>query len=1469
MKRLNIFTQNAGSPRNPPLVDGSGESLAGENEDGDTKPAPLRRTFSELSASDTNDGPTAALKAMRTVEGPLQDWDWLHEVPVSVIIADGGAGKTYELTAQRKRLREQGRAAFFVAIERLCQTDLRGALPSEEEAGLFERWRRGDAAATFFLDSVDEAKLPTAAGINPLQRALRRLEEALGDRIGSCRLIISSRPSAWSPAVEFKEVQRVAQRLRTTAATAAPPVRVVKLDHLDEGQIDQLARSRGAGAEFLELIRDTGAIEFAQYPLDVIDQVDAYKEAVRSGEPIRAPFRSLTAILDRAIARRAHEFSSSTPRNSLDPERVMSGAKRLALSLMLQQTRVVRLPGHGGEGLDPLAALQGARHSWSRQEVESLLATGLFEPAWQGASRFHHRRTQERLAALAIWDLRNAGCSAQAALDLLLPPSFDVRTTPAPYVDAAGWLCALDADFASLVVRVAPELLMEHGDPGALPLLLRVEAVRTHAERYRSQARRGDWFDTTLFGRFADAGLTEVLAQTLKAKLPDEPRSHALLMARAGKLSNLSDVVLAIAVDPGESAELRSYAVLALSDIASLDQKRALSESVRRSRSTAIRSRSDDVRYARTERNRLKVWTVDACFPTAMGTVELLDIIRSLEPRNPENIDELGRILRRAIAPNLLKAELIPFAQAVSAVSWSRTGWRLGTFDLASWSELGWHLLPVLHDVVVRILRDCTEAAEQDWLVKEVDRLWSAGKVTLGPLNTAHKLDAETLADAVRSNPQFRRHFFWCVAAAQDAHAGVHALHRLQKVYRGRAAAAAATRAADLHWLQDDLFKAEATRRPLALDAVSNLLSGQVLGRRRTTAALIFRAIREGRPEVVQRLRWRPLQRLWWRLKYRRELRKDFWKFRWLRWRRESWPLLKLRAQLLIHRSNLRAGFRPDLVWEAAFSRGGDDPFGQVAKRLGERRADDLRVAARAFVRRDPVPEQRVWDAALARQGWRLMAAEQPDQLAQISDGALRVLIRSSLREHEWPAYAVGIAQRPDVWREVAEPRVRADLARRGALTENVGWTLQKVAYGDVALQRPLAAAAVQALSGLRAPSADQITNVARVAASEEGTKLDFAELALRRASEHFAEGRVETGGVWWTEAFKAEPLGAWSSLKRWRVMMWSSAPALVYPLYAALAEAIGRFASRAAGEPELPPDLLAELAVLGRQVVEPSADERLNGWVSPRHHAQDLRDSALQQLAETPTAGARQALRGLLALPEFADATDWIAILLRRQAERAARPQPWSPSQVQEYCRVWARAPRTTGELYALLIELIRAIELDLKTSEFDRRAAFRGMSERTLRSWIGEELRRRSNGWFSVTQETVTAGEKRMDLRCEAAGGDAICVIELKIAGASWPKLTLFEHLETQLADQYLISRRVRSGIYLVADLGRKAKFDTPGGSADFDGLVAALQLFGEEVRAARPKIEDLGVMSFVVDVPAVSKRRSAAAAKTLKTT
>jgi hypothetical protein len=265
----------------------------------------------------------------------------------------------------------------------------------------------------------------------------------------------------------------------------------------------------------------------------------------------------------------------------------------------------------------------------------------------------------------------------------------------------------------------------------------------------------------------------------------------------------------------------------------------------------------------------------------------------------------------------------------------------------------------------------------------------------------------------------------------------------------------------------------------------------------------------------------------------------------------------------------------------------------------------------------------------------------------------------------------------------------------------------------------------------------------------------------------------------------------------------------------------------------------------------------------SARRDAEQMRANIPTLIAENPTPEAHAVLLALARAPEFAEHGGWMQRVLDRQAANAAAPRAWREVQVADFMAAFLKRPGSAGDLHTLILRHLEAIEVDLRTSDFDVRGLFRDALERDIRAWFGRCLKDRSQGWYSVTQETVTAAEKRMDLRIEGRtlnGENAVVVVEIKRALPTiWNGDALMDHLQVQLVDQYLPVRRARHGVYLVIQIGDEKDWTIEGAPVSFAELGKRLRAKADTLVRTHATLDALTVLTPVVALPSKTTRQS----------
>ncbi len=153
----------------------------------------LDRTFHELS-SYAGESDDIELEKVFHV-GQSLGWPNLLDEYRVVILSEAGSGKTEEIRSAARRLRAEGKAAFFLRLEHVA-SDLEIAF---EEGTLddFNKWLESEDEGWILLDSVDEARLKNPSDFALAIRRVGGIISAAKDRT---HIIVTGRTTAWRPA---------------------------------------------------------------------------------------------------------------------------------------------------------------------------------------------------------------------------------------------------------------------------------------------------------------------------------------------------------------------------------------------------------------------------------------------------------------------------------------------------------------------------------------------------------------------------------------------------------------------------------------------------------------------------------------------------------------------------------------------------------------------------------------------------------------------------------------------------------------------------------------------------------------------------------------------------------------------------------------------------------------------------------------------------------------------------------------------------------------------------------------------------------------------------------------------------------------------------------------------------------------------------------------------------------------------
>ena len=144
------------------------------------EPVPLERDFSPVPRSEDASDEQEILAILG--HQAFKSWPEIDKEYRSIILAEAGAGKTFEMLTRANYLAVQGHAAFFIRIK-----DIDEGFEQAFEVGsaeTFGHWLGSQSEAWFYLDSVDEARL-----VNPraFEKAIRYFSAAVHSTLEAAR----------------------------------------------------------------------------------------------------------------------------------------------------------------------------------------------------------------------------------------------------------------------------------------------------------------------------------------------------------------------------------------------------------------------------------------------------------------------------------------------------------------------------------------------------------------------------------------------------------------------------------------------------------------------------------------------------------------------------------------------------------------------------------------------------------------------------------------------------------------------------------------------------------------------------------------------------------------------------------------------------------------------------------------------------------------------------------------------------------------------------------------------------------------------------------------------------------------------------------------------------------------------------------------------------------------------------------
>lgn len=541
----------------------------------------LNRTFHELSKYARESDEFDLSEAFHV--GTVLTWADLLKNYRTVILSEAGSGKTEEIRATARKLRSEGKAAFFLRLEHIANDfDVAFEVGSLDE---FDAWLASDGEAWLLLDSVDEARLRDPRDFDLAVRKLGGRVKLATQRV---HIILTGRAHAWRPKSDPELCERWlpfgAAQINVykddPSDTAAPendeegigstetrrqedePVfKVVALDDLKKEQIEAFSAARGIAETkpFIDAIERADAWSFTSRPQDLQELVDFWLDQTRIGTRLE--------IMRNSIERRLTEFSENRAElRPLSSSRAREGVRLLAAATTLGRDQTIQIQ----DGTDNKNGIRigSVLSDWEFPDQSTLLSRPIFDQMIYGTVRFHHRPVREYMAAEWLAELLKRPASRRSVEALLFRNQYGLDVIVPTTRPILPWLAILDERIRERLRKIAPEVLFEGGDPSALPLPTRRIILGEVCEQIASDRAGMEATSYAAVQRFANDDLVEDIRRLLKLyESNDELQGFLVRMIWLGELKDLLPEAKQVALTVGASKYTRIAAFRAVSAV--------------------------------------------------------------------------------------------------------------------------------------------------------------------------------------------------------------------------------------------------------------------------------------------------------------------------------------------------------------------------------------------------------------------------------------------------------------------------------------------------------------------------------------------------------------------------------------------------------------------------------------------------------------------------------------------------------------------------------------------------------------------------------------------------------------------------------------------------------------------------------------------------------------------------------------
>jgi hypothetical protein len=1444
-----------------------------------TTVVPLARRFQKI----TKDADSDETESFRVLAGLSKQKVWvdLHLAYRTVVLADAGAGKTFEFEKQADQLHKQGHKAFFLRIEHIA-ADLNASF----EIGTsdqFSQWLQShDDEAWFFLDSVDEARLDDPRAF---ENAIECFAAAIHDAMHRAHICISSRPYAWRANLDRDMLKRLLPFAKKRQETAEPNLssdldrkktkehQAEKPDADDESElvvhwlcplnrvdIRFYAGHRGVAdlEDMLNAIERSDLWSMAERPFDLDDLVQSWRA--------RESFSNRLEILRNGVRRRLEEIHPDRgERQPLRIDQALLGARRLAAAVVLSNQPGIQVPEgqHNSVGLNAEVVLE----SWLPSDIKALLSRGLFNDAIYGAVRIRHREIRDLLAAEWFHELLKAGAPRHKVEALIFAEQYGAQVIRPRMRPILPWLILLDEPIRNRTLKLHPEIAVEGGDVSRLPLPVRKRILRDMVAQIVQQEDDRNGRHNEAIARIASTDL-ESDAKELMAKHAGDDDAIFFLgrFVWQGKLVACLPQLGAIASDPKRGIYARIAATRAIATAGTKVQRNDLWQKL--------------LRLSELFQRRLLVELIDTAKPDYVTVDMLIQTLAELEPH--ERYESTG--LSQSLHDFVDRFEITKKTEQVDSLF--RIIKKLN--ELLACEP---HIEP----------KKCLISKEKRWLlpialhaIKNLIQIRS--KVSFDPVVTAILLKAPTvgvwsdyesndheleLGKAVADWPELNDFLFWASVTETRAEIylekGEHLTDDWKVSWQGhywQLDTDSFTRV--IKWVSDKEISHD---RLVALSRAfrifsSNDRSQPLLAKLKQVAST--EAVLKARlncllkpPISKDEKKWKQEDEQRKRRQRERELKETGVRTAWI-------AELQADPERVRYPKKLKLGeWSNDQYWllrdiedkgkSGNRTRGAD--WRAVSPEFGEQVARAYRDAAVAFWRTYSPglgsegfnTNSTPYAQNFALAGLTIEANEEPNFPHNLTLAEAQHALRYFVCElNGFPSWFERLY---DAFPEQAFSLVWQELAwelKSETHEKSLHYVLHDLVYFAPWLHKPLISSLLDWLRTHNVSNADSLRYALHILKGGGVEKYRLAALAQTKLLQECPSWQHPSWYALWVDT---EPEVAISSLEQeFEFVVEANEVSLFAQQFIVALIGERRSTGPSIGEFKSAEHLEALYTLMNRYIrVDEDIDRANKGVYSPqmRDHAQDARNRLLNILCEIPGKLTYAALQKLAYAHPNGESRSWMVRLAHNRAVADADLPVWSAQNVSEFMRDAEVTPTSHKELFDIGVSRLTDFKAWLHHGNDSLAETYKRIPDETeMRNVVAHRLNVHAASRYVCAQEHELANGQRLDICLLSPQVNTPVPIELKLLDKKWTGADLCERLRNQLVGDYLREQYANCGIMLLIWQGKSPtkKWQIQGRRVGVSELEAAMQAYWQSIATDYPNVEAVKVI--VIDLTVRTK-------------